>query len=275
MKLAFVDLDYTVLVNPMWPAVFPYFARHVCAGAASPTSERAVIDDLMRRSKALSLARDIAANDWDRLMRESAAGFGVAWDEPVDGLIERFHGHARAVAGAHEMLADLRDAGWTCVAASAGLRRFQLPTLRHLGLLACFHRLTFADDLPSPKRRRAFYGEIAEDVTHVASVGDSFVDDCLYPRHFGFATIWFTGARPSRPIRCEPGPHAQLDRLDGVVDALEAVTVKLAPLRGDACRGCGGPAEDAGGCSLCRCVSRHDEELWDGDAAPDRPPSIS
>ena len=161
MKLAFVDLDYTVLVNPFWPAVFPHFARHVgVAVAVDAVRAGRRSTDLMARSKALSLAGDVGANDWDRLMRECAVGFGATWSEPVAALVERYRGFAVEVPGAREMLAALRAAGWTCVAASAGYRRFQLPSLAHLGLLHCFDGLRFADDAGTLKRRLAFYGAI-------------------------------------------------------------------------------------------------------------------
>jgi len=270
MKLAFVDLDYTVFVNPFWPAVFPHFARHVAGRAPSRPSAEAVVDDLMRRSKALSLRGEVAANDWDRLMRDCAAGFGVAWEQPVDALVERYRGHASAVPGAYEMLAALRRAGWSCVAASAGLRRYQLTTLRHLALLDCFDRLVFADDTGAPKGRRAFYGAIPGDVTHVASIGDSYVEDCLYPARFGFTAIWFTGARQSPRISYGVAPHAHVDHLDRVADALAAVAVSYKPPTGMPCPVCGGPASGPGPCPLCRCVARMRDELWDGHDAPDR-----
>ena len=113
--------------------------------------------------------------------------------------------------------------GWTCVAASAGYRRFQLPSLAHLGLLDCFDGLRFADDAGTLKRRLAFYGPIAPEVTHVACIGDSYVDDCLYPAQFGFATAWFTGARRSAPLRCGSAPLAHVERLDGVAGVLGTV----------------------------------------------------
>lgn len=40
MKLAFVDLDYTVLVNPFWRGVFARFARHVASHAPTRPAPR-------------------------------------------------------------------------------------------------------------------------------------------------------------------------------------------------------------------------------------------
>ena len=267
MKIAFVDLDYTVIVNPMWPAVFPRFARDVASSAAGRPREQAVIADLMARSKRLSVVHDVRANDWDLLMRETAAAFGVAWSEPVAGLVEQHRGSALVVPGAHGMLAALRADGWTCVAASAGYRRFQLPSLRHLDLHDRFDRLVFADDSGSLKRRRAFYGAIPAEATHVACVGDSYVDDCLYPSRFGFTAIWFTGARRSSPNRCGQAPFAHVEHLDRVAEALGAVArsdaLRYRPPAGGACPACGGPSSSAGPCSLCRCL--REGHLWDGD----------
>ena len=274
MKLAFVDLDYTVFVNPFWPGVFPHFARHVAARSLSQPSEQAVIDDLMTRSKALSVAGDVGANDWDTLMRASAGAFGASWSQPVAGLVERYRDLAVAVPGAREMLAALRAAGWSCVAASAGYRRFQLPTLAHLGLLQCFDGLRFADDAGMLKRRRPFYGAIGPDVTHVACIGDSYVDDCLYPVHFGFATVWFTGARRSSPLRCGSAPHARVEDLASVIGVLDGVaassTLAYRVPRGSVCPACGGPGAAAEPCSLCRCLASRHGGHWDGDRVPDR-----
>jgi FMN phosphatase YigB (HAD superfamily) len=276
MKVAFVDLDYTVLVNPMWPAVFPHFARHVASASPRRPIEREVVDHLMARSRALSRRHDPAANDWDRLTGETAAAFEVGWTEPVAGLVERYRDCASVVPGAHEMLATLRANGWTCVASSAGYRRFQLPSLRHLELLASFDAMTFADDVGSLKRRLSFYDAIGHDAaTHVACIGDSYVDDCLYPAWFGFAAIWFTGARRSEPVACGGAPHAHVDRLDRVADTLEAVADSGArrtrATGGAACPSCGGPGGSPAPCALCRCLALQD--VWDGDGPPDRPPS--
>jgi FMN phosphatase YigB (HAD superfamily) len=271
VKLAFVDLDHTVLVNPFWRGVFARFAQHVSSHAPTRPHAEAVIDDLMRRSRALTLAHDPAATDWDRLMREAASGFGAAWSEPVVGLVERYVDRTSVVPGAHALLAGLRGAGWTCVGASAGCRRFQLPTLRHLELLDAFDRVLFADDVPSVKRRRAFYGEIAAEVTHVACIGDSYVDDCLYPTHFGFAAIWFTGARTSSFVGCGTAPHAHVARLSDVADALAHVA-RTAPYRpaagASSCPRCGGPGEGPERCSLCTCLARR--EPRDDARPPDR-----
>jgi FMN phosphatase YigB (HAD superfamily) len=274
VKIAFVDLDYTVLVNPMWPGVFPHFARHVAAASRRRPAEDEVLDALVARSRALSVRHDVGANDWDRLMGETAAAYEAPWTEPVAALVEHYRCLATVVPGAHEMLATLRASGWTCIAASAGYRRFQLPSLRHLGLLHCFDALRFADDVGSLKRRLAFYDGLGHDAaTHVACIGDSYVDDCLYPARFGFATIWFTGARRSQAVACGRSPGAHVQRLDRVADALAAVeSAGAAGARapgGVACSSCGGPGASAGPCALCRCLARH--ELWDGDRVPDRP----
>lgn len=270
MKLAFVDLDHTVMINPFWPAVFPHFAREVAARSPARPAEQQVIDRLMARSAALSMRQDVGANDWDRLTRECAATFGVAWSEPIAGLVERYSDAAVAVDGAREMLAALRDAGWTCVAASAGFRRYQLPPLRHLGLLDCFDRLVFADDVGSLKRRRAFYGLISEDVTHVASVGDLYVDDCLYPTWFGFAAVWFTGVRRAVEVDCGVRPYAEAGRLEQVPALLAAVAgsreLRYRPPAGPACPLCGGPGEGEELCRLCRCTAEAAESAAAGSA---------
>jgi FMN phosphatase YigB (HAD superfamily) len=270
VKLVFVDLDYTVLVNPFWPGVFPHFARHVAAASAARPSEQAVVDDLMARSKVRSLAGDVGANDWDALMGECAAGFGTAWSQPVAALVERYCHLAREVQGAREMLGALRAAGWTCVAASAGLRRFQLPTLAHLGLLGCFDELRFADDAGRLKRHVAFYGEIPAHVTRVACIGDSYVEDCLYPARFGFAAIWFTGARASSPVCCGRGPDAHVDRLERVPAVLDAIATGYRAPRRPACPSCGGPGTASKPCALCRCLAARSGEPRDGDRPPDR-----
>lgn len=150
------------------------------------------------------------------------------------------------------------------------MRRYQLPTLRHLDLLDCFDRLIFADDTGTPKGRHDFYGSLTGDVTHVASIGDSYVEDCLFPAHFGFAAIWFTGARRSSPAACGVAPHAHVQQLERIAGALAAVAVAYQRPTGPPCPGCGGPGSVPEPCRLCRCVARMRGALWDGDRAPDR-----
>jgi FMN phosphatase YigB (HAD superfamily) len=260
MRLAFIDLDHTVMVNPFWPAVFPHFAQYVANRSPLRPSEQQVIDELMTRSSALSAQQDVRANDWDARTRECAAAFGVPFDEPVAALVERYVSSASVVDGARDMLAALRAAGWTCVAASAGFRRFQIPPLRHLGLLGCFDALRFADEVGSLKRRRAFYGAIPADITHVASIGDAYVDDCLYPAWFGFVAVWFTGVERSGQLDCDIRPFAEVERLESVPDVLRRAVasphLRYRAPAGPACPVCGGPGDGSPRCRLCRCTRR-------------------
>lgn len=254
-QVIFVDLDHTVMVNPFYGGVFPPLASQLAESAGEPDVE-AVRQRLISRSLELLEERTIRANDWEAIAADVAAEIGGAWDGSVVDLVEASLEHARAVPGAREALDACRAQGWEVIAASQGFRRYQEPVLAHLGLTECFDARLYTDDVGSLKRSLRFYAKRDADAERVVVLGDQFVDDGLYPRHFGMTSVLFTGVRRTATVEWPGAPHFELAHLAELAPVLREVSAdpRFAYRRyaGPRCCSCLGPsAVNAERCDLC------------------------
>lgn len=254
-KVLFVDLDHTVMINPFHGGVFPKLARQLAesAGRADPEPVRA---RLIERSLELLARRTIRANDWDAIAGDVAGEIGGSWNGSVVDLVEKSLDHAGVVPGAPQALAAAQDVGWYVIAASQGFRRYQEPVLRHLGLAAYFDERIYTDEVRSLKRSLRFYKGLDRGADRVVVLGDHFIDDGLYPRHFGMTSVLFVGVRRTPTVQWPAKPHFQLDRLAELDRLLSEVSAdsSLAYRRyaGPRCVSCLGPsAVNAERCGLC------------------------
>jgi FMN phosphatase YigB (HAD superfamily)/ADP-ribose pyrophosphatase YjhB (NUDIX family) len=255
-RVLFVDLDHTVMTNPFQEGVFPRLAAELAASAG-----RADVDAVRRRVIARSLElldqRTIRANDWEAIARDVAAEIGGGWDGSVVELVHDSLDRAAVVSGAREALETCREQGWRVIAASQGFRRYQEPVLAHLDLTTCFDERLYTDDVGSLKRSLRFYGKRDEGASRVVVVGDHYVDDGLYPRHFGMTSVLFTGVRRTPSVEWSAVPHFELSELTDLRDVLGEVASdpRFAYDRysGPRCSSCLGPSEEnAERCGLCR-----------------------
>jgi hypothetical protein len=92
----------------------------------------------------------------------------------------------------------------------------------------------------------------------VAVIGDQYVDDGVYPAHFGFLSVWFTGVRRGASVNCGITPTAEVNDLaelsDLLASPLNAPQCRRAST-GRACSNCQGPvAPGERCCFLCQCL---------------------
>jgi 8-oxo-dGTP diphosphatase len=254
-KILFVDLDHTVMTNPFHGGVFPGLAKQL-AESADRVDPEPVRRRLIERSLELLAQRTIRANDWDAIADDVAVEIDGFWDGSVVDLVNESLEHASVVPEAPQALAAAREAGWQVIAASQGFRRYQEPVLRHLGLSAYFDDCLYTDEVRSLKRSLRFYNGIDRGADRVVVLGDHFVDDGLYPRHFGMTSVLFVGVRRTPTFQWAEMPHFELDRLAGLEDLLREVSVdpSFAYRRyaGPRCSSCLGPSAVNGErCGLC------------------------
>lgn len=255
-KILFVDLDHTVMTNPFQHGVFPALAAMLAESTGGEIDAERVRRLIIDRSFALLAERTIRANDWEAIATDVAAEIGGSWNGSVVDLVEANLDYAAAVPGAPEALEAASRLGWRVIAASQGFRRYQEPVLAHLGLADLFDERLYTDDVRSLKRSLRFYGRRDRSADRVVTIGDQFIDDGLYPRHFGMTSILFTGVRRTARLKGRAGPHFELSRLL----ALEGILREVAEdpdhayrrYHGPRCSSCLGPSEvNAERCSLC------------------------
>jgi FMN phosphatase YigB (HAD superfamily) len=199
-SVVFIDLDHTLFEGTFESAVFPIVLGEISAqtGLSVPAlKELARQENLSRLEKLPGNA--IAAMDWDDIFATLAARLGANLKSVASELAQEYAHppHISLHDGAHQALGKItaRPSQRALVAATKGLRKYQLPTLTALNLLPYFDELITPDSHNAIKQERAFYGDWSQRADLSIMVGDTYVDDVLPAHSFGFKTIW----RPDLP----------------------------------------------------------------------------
>lgn len=194
----FVDLDHTVLRGPLATAVVPFAVREMAEATERPPG---TVHELLRAEsrerRADPVCPLIRALDWGDIVRTVAARLRVRLSVDPDELARTCAGppHSRVLGDAGNVLDRLAGPDRFLVAATRGLRKYQIPVLRRLGLLERFDAVLTPEDSGALKNRRAFYGRWPTRARLRVHAGDSYADDVAAPLRFGHRAVW----RPRNP----------------------------------------------------------------------------
>lgn len=205
-SVLFLDLDHTLLRGPLSTVVVPAAIREMAAATGRPAEE---IHDLLRHESRNRRADPgfplVRALDWGDIIRTVAGGLSVSLAIDPDDLAGESSAptHSVALDGASAVLGQLSGPNRFLVAATRGLRKYQLPVLEGLELAEWFDAVLTPEDSGVLKTDRVFYGDWPNRADISIHVGDSYSDDVAAPIRFGHRAIW----RPRPPI----GGRAGLD----------------------------------------------------------------
>ena len=194
----FIDLDHTILRGPLSNVVVPTAIREMAVGTGRPAEE--IHDFLRHESRSRRADPDfplIRALDWSDIIRTVARRLAVSLSVDPDDLARKSSGppHSMILDDAGAVLKQLSRPDRFLVAATRGLRKYQLPLLDGLGLRKRFHAVLTPEESGVLKTDRAFYGDWPERAGISIHVGDSYPDDVAAPIRFGHRAIW----RPRNP----------------------------------------------------------------------------
>ncbi|MFP4033560.1 MAG: HAD family hydrolase [Desulfococcaceae bacterium] len=210
-SVLFIDLDHTLLRGPLSTVVAPAAIREMAAATGRPAEE---IHDLLRRESRNRRADPgfplIRALDWGDIIRTVARRLSVPLAADPDDLAGESSAppHSVALDDAGAVLAQISSPDRFLVAATRGLRKYQLPVLAGLKLDQWFDAVLTPEDSGVLKTDRAFYGDWPDRAEISVHVGDSYRDDVAAPLGFGHRAVW----RPRHP-------EARLAKLDAFARA--------------------------------------------------------
>jgi FMN phosphatase YigB (HAD superfamily) len=201
-SVVFLDLDHTLLEGPFDSVVFPRVLGEISqsSGLGFEILLRQVRQESARRQADSSFSA-VQAMDWDDIFTQTASQYGLQLQANALELV-REHcqpPHAVLHPGAREAL-DLLAASKpfrALVLATKGLRRYQLPILEAHDLLKYFDDILTPDATQTFKQSLAFYRHWPKVTRVQIMVGDTYEDDILPARSFGFKTVCRTGLVPS------------------------------------------------------------------------------
>ena len=228
-SVIFIDLDDTIIVGPFESVIFPVVFSELSrkTGLELKSIRREVVRENFDRQKNPNIPASLAM-DWDDIMNTVASRLGVKLETNVLDLVKKYAGSSVVLENAYEVLRHLARPHRAIVAATKGLRKYQDPILKALGLTYFFTDILTPDNNNFLKRNIEFYGKWAK-LTHLQiSVGDHYEDDVLFPRKFGFKTIWKPMGQDKSDISNDPFvrpyefnyPESYLVRPDAIIFSL-------------------------------------------------------
>ena len=227
--ILFIDLDGTILVNPFLTAVFPHLARHLTP-AIGLSEEELLAEALAEHAERLRQPeRDPRwIMDWDDIVETVVRRHGAALPAKVNNLVVEYARppYISILNQADDVLRRLKAPHRKLVVASAGLSRYQMPVLKALGMALLFDDYLMPDLTGCLKTDPGFYARYSERTPRprLISVGDSYRDDVIYPKRFGFHAVL---KAPALPETLEVAPDAVITsfaELPAVIDKIEAIT---------------------------------------------------
>ncbi|MEX2542152.1 MAG: HAD family hydrolase [Trueperaceae bacterium] len=197
------DLDGVVMDNPFATCVLPRIRLLVRGGSrlSELPCEQAdeLIDAAIYEQWAGRMARGetVAAFDWDSIYNIVSRNFGGPLMPSVAGLVEECcrPDCIRLLAGVHEGIELLRQAGYRTLALTNGYSHYQAPVLAALGVSELFDQLVAPNDVDSAKPDLAIFRAVPGLAAHV---GDTLYADVLGARQAGLMAVWLAGTVPPK-----------------------------------------------------------------------------
>lgn len=192
------DLDEVLILNPFGSGVFPHVRRVISeqSGADVADIRQAIIAEFRARQ----LRGDsVAAYDWDDVIGQVSAGFGVEWTLPIAQLVEQYcvSPHIKLHPGAMELLAELSEQGHIIRALTNGYYKYQYPVLHALGIDRFFERIMTPERAGAAKpQQEAFLAAKAGCTLPHVHIGDHVIHDVWGANRVGAVSIWIRHELP-------------------------------------------------------------------------------
>ena len=184
MKIIYIDLDNTLVINPIGIYVFPTIYREVSKELGIPIE--------LIRSKVISkhvefVAKgDIKSYDWDYIVNIVLKELGYRKSVDIYSMhVENCH-RVTILDNAIDILRDLRKNGYTIVLSTNGLWKYQECVVRYSGLEEVLDDVLTPDRVGYLKSSREFF---RYGISNAISIGDNLVFDIYYPKLFGLKTV--------------------------------------------------------------------------------------
>lgn len=206
-SVVFVDLDGTIIRGPFEPAVFPVVFAELARKTGRDVQEirHRVIQAYHARQTDATLPV-VQAVDWDDIFKTMAKEWGVELEGDAAAIASAHAGppDAAILDQADQVLRQLASPHRAIVAATKGLRKYQLPVLDALGLTPLFTDILTPDAHHALKNDLAFFGGWPQAAQLRISVGDHYEDDVVAPKQFGWKSVWKAKALDAELQQLDP-----------------------------------------------------------------------
>jgi putative hydrolase of the HAD superfamily len=192
--VVFIDLDDTLLEGAFESIVFPMVFDELSRKSGLAVSEirKMVVNENFSRQDDPNIRPDLAM-DWDDIVQTVATRLNVTIPQSLVLSIVKSHLHPpfiKLLENAFETLTILNTKQHYLVAATKGLAKYQIPLIEALGITFFFAEILTPDKNNALKKDIKFYGDWVYLTTTQIIVGDHLIDDIVYPKSFGFKSVW-------------------------------------------------------------------------------------
>lgn len=192
-SIVFIDLDNTILEGPFESIVFPTIFDELSKKTGQPTDaiRKLVVNENFNRQEDSEISAEMAM-DWDDIVQSVASQLDVTLPQNI--VLDLVKSNLRPpyialLDNAVEMLSSLKK-DTHLVAATKGLSKYQLPIVDALDIRPFFMELLTPDTNHSLKKEIKFYGRWPEMADVKIIIGDHLMDDVVFPKRFGFLSVW-------------------------------------------------------------------------------------
>lgn len=190
----FIDLDNTIIEGPFENAIFPEVFDELSRKSGLEISEirKIIVAENFSRQDNPNISANLAM-DWDDIVQTVAKKLNVKMPESIVLNLLKGHLHApyiKLLDNAFETLSNLNSGERNLVAATKGLSKYQMPVIEALGIMSVFSEILTPDKHNVLKKDIRFYSGWINHSTIQIIVGDNLMDDVVYPKSFGFKSIW-------------------------------------------------------------------------------------
>lgn len=188
----FIDLDNTLVVNPMGRYVFPRVYAEVGSylGIEPSRVRDALVEEHLRRVS----SDPIHAYDWDYILGIVLSKLGYPRRIDLLSMHEETCHLVEVLDGAPRVLEELVSMGVQVVLATNGLWKYQRCVVRNSGIAEYIDAVLTPDSVGALKNSRRFF-YILRPVDTMISVGDNPVFDIYFPSLFGLETVYVKRGR--------------------------------------------------------------------------------
>lgn len=193
-SVLFIDLDNTILEGSFESVVFPIIFDELSQKSGLTVSEirKMIVNENFSRQDNPDIEPDLAM-DWDDIVQTIANKLGVEIPQSLVLNIIKSHLHPpfiKLLDNALETLNILKSKQRYLVAATKGLSKYQMPLIEALGINSIFADILTPDKNNALKKDLKFYGDWVNISPIKIIVGDHLMDDVVYPKSFGFKSVW-------------------------------------------------------------------------------------
>lgn len=216
------DLDGVVMETPLNFGVLPHVLQilvrnHMATEAGRGKDWEILYSELWLKlreehKRRYALANSYTAYDWDSIVAGLAKEYGCCEEINLPELLNLYciEPYVKSHEEAHEILQQIKAAGWQIGVITNGYRKYQAPVLEALKLMPLLDILITPEEIKVVKPEQEIFAQVPGIRDGVwIHVGDTLVHDIYGSKRAGAKTVWFDRYLPEELKKLAPAERVE------------------------------------------------------------------